>query len=245
MNKPSITSFDTLSVGYIGVSLLGLGLLVVLTFTATLSRITFPLQTQATGLIFTGICLLGIMIGVFPSRCARLLHFRSQDEAVDKTEPASVRRTTVMFRGHHPTCGVFSTHVLHVEGATYCAGCMGLVTGGVISLIGCFSYFFLGFGVGEAGGYAFGIGVGGVVCGLLQYHLFKGSNGTIHFLLNVVFVVGAFLLLLGVNAQKSNFALEAYLLALMVFWIFSRMTLSQREHTKVCAACGVQSCGYW
>jgi hypothetical protein len=122
---------------------------------------------------------------------------------------------------------------------------MGLVTGGVISLIGCFPYFFLGFGVGEAGGYAFGIGVGGVVCGLLQYHLFKGSSGTIHFLLNVVFVVGAFLLLLGVNALKSNFALEVYLLALMVFWIFSRMTLSQREHTKICAACGVQSCGYW
>jgi hypothetical protein len=122
---------------------------------------------------------------------------------------------------------------------------MGLVTGAVISLVGCFSYFFLGFGVGEAGGYVFGIGVGGVVAGLLQYHLFKGSSGTTHFLLNVVFVAGAFLLLVGVNALKDNFVLEAYLLALMVFWIFTRMTLSQREHTKVCAKCGVQSCGYW
>lgn len=185
------------------------------------------------------------MIGVFPSRCARILHFRSQDEAVDKTEPASSKRTTVTFRGHHPTCGVFSTHVLHIGGATYCAGCMGLVTGAVISLVGCFSYFFLGFGLGEAGGYVFGIGVGGVVGGLLQYNLFKGSSGTTHFLLNVVFVAGAFLLLLGVNALKDNFALEAYLFALMVFWIFARMTLSQREHTKVCATCGVQSCRYW
>jgi hypothetical protein len=122
---------------------------------------------------------------------------------------------------------------------------MGLVTGGVVSIIGCLSCFFLGFGVGEVGGYVFGIGVGGVVGGLLQYHLFKGSSGTTHFLLNVVFVVGAFLLLLGVNALKGNFALEAYLFALMVFWVFARMTLSQRQHKKICATCDVQSCRYW
>ena len=245
MKKPSLSSPDTLSIGYIGVSLLGLGLLVVMTFNATASRITFPMQTQVTGLIFTGICLLGIVFGIFPSRCSRILHFRSQDEAMDKTEPVNSRRATVTFRGHHPTCGGFSTHVLQVGGATYCAGCMGLVTGAVISLVGCFSYFFLGSGVGEVGGYAFGIGVGGVIAGLLQYHLFKGSSGTAHFLLNVVFVAGAFLLLVGVNALKDNFVLEAYLLALMVFWIFTRMTLSQREHNKVCATCGVQSCSYW
>jgi hypothetical protein len=121
---------------------------------------------------------------------------------------------------------------------------MGLVAGAVISLVGCFSYFFLGFDVGEAGGYVFGIGFGGVVGGLLQYHLFKGSSGTTHFLLNVVFVMGAFLLLVGVNALKDNFTLETYLFTLMVFWIFTRMTLSQREHAKLCSECGVQSCRY-
>jgi hypothetical protein len=44
---------------------------------------------------------------------------------------------------------------------------------------------------------------------------------------------------------KNNFVLEAYLFALMVFWIFARMILSQREHAKICATCDVQSCGYW
>jgi hypothetical protein len=244
LTTPPRTPLDPLSLGYIGLSLGGLGLLAVLTVNTTTSRITFPLHTPVTGVIFTGICLLGITLGVFPSHCARALHFRTRTEAVAATDSATSRGSTVPFRGHHPACSRFSAHVVHVGDATYCAGCMGLVAGAVISLVGCVSYFFLGVHVGAAAWYLFGLGVVGVVSGVLQYHLFQGRSGAAHFVVNVVFVVAAFLLLVGVNALRDNFALEAYLCALMVFWILTRMTLSQREHAKVCAACGVQSCGY-
>lgn len=244
MSPPRKTFPDSLSLGYIGLSLGGLSLLVVLTANPATSRITFPLQALATGLIFTIICLIGITLGVFPSHCARAVHFRGRTTGGDATDPDTSPGTSVAFQGHHPTCSRFATHVVQIGDATHCAGCVGLVTGAVISLVGCIAYFFLGVSVGAAGWPVFGVGVGGVVCGVLQYHLFRGCSGGIHCLVNVVFVVGAFLLLVAVNALRSNFALEAYLCALMVFWILTRITLSQREHARICAACGVSSCGY-
>ncbi len=243
MSPPRQLLLDPLSLGYIGLSLGGLSLLVVLTANPATSKITFPLQALATGLTFTLICLLGITLGVFPSRCARAFHFRAR-KAIDATGPVPFQDSAVAFQGHHPVCSHFAAHVVQIGDATYCAGCVGLVTGAVISLVGCVAYFFLRISIGGAGWYVLGIGVGGVVAGVLQYHLFRGCSGATHFLVNVGFVVGAFLLLVAVNALRSNFALEGYLCALMVFWILTRIALSQREHTRICAACGIHFCGY-
>jgi len=244
MSPPRQLLLDPLSLSYIGLSLGGLCLLVVLTANPATSRVTFPLQALATGLIFTLICLLGIPLGVFPSRCARAFHFRARKKEVDTTDSGTAQGAAVAFRGHHPACNHFAAHVVQIGAVTYCAGCVGLVTGAVISLVGCVAYFFLRVSIGAAGWYVLGIGVGGVVGGVLQYHLFRGCSGVIHCLVNVGFVVGAFLLLVAVNALRSNFALEVYLCALMVFWILTRIALSQREHTRMCAACGIPSCGY-
>ncbi len=244
VSPPRQLLLDPLSLGYIGLSLGGLSLFVVLTADPATSRITFPLQAWATGLIFTSICLLGITLGVVPSRCARAFHFRVHRKGIDATGPVPFQDSKVAFQGHHPACSHFAAHVVQIGDATYCAGCVGLVTGAVISLVGCVAYFFLRVSLGGVEWYLLGIGVGGVVGGVLQYHLFRGCSGAAHFLVNVGFVVGAFLLLVAVNALRSNFALEAYLCALMVFWILTRITLSQREHTRICAACGIPSCGY-
>ncbi|MFB0523336.1 MAG: restriction endonuclease [Candidatus Bathyarchaeia archaeon] len=234
---------DIISFYFIGVSLLGLCLLAVLTFSIPISATSFPLQKQLTGSIFTAICLLGITAGVYPSRCSRMLHFRrDQSDASYKTNQAGTRKTTIRFEGHHPTCGNFSAHVLQLGSKTYCAGCTGLVAGAIISVLGSFMYFFAGLQVGGAGILVFSLGFLGVACGLLQYNLLNANRGAVHLSLNVTFVVGAFLLLVGVNEMTSNFILELYLLSLTVYWIITRVMLSNREHEKICATCGLKSC---
>jgi len=221
----------------------GLCLLAVLTSNIPIYAVKFPLQRQLTGSIFAAICLLGITAGVSPSRCSRMLHFkRSQNKNSYKTKKTSTGEATIRFEGHHPTCGNFSAHVLKLGSKTYCAGCTGLVMGAIISLLGSFLYFFAGFHVGETGMPVFWLGFVGVACGLLQYNLFNVNRGAVHLFLNVIFVLGAFLLLIGLNQINGNFVLNFYLLILIVYWIITRIMLSQREHKNICATCGLKSC---
>ena len=90
----------------------------------------------------------------------------------------------------------------------------------------------------------FWLGFIGVACGLLQYNLSNVNRGPVHFFLNVIFVLGAFLLLVGVNEISGSSFLGVYLLTLIVYWIMARITLSQLEHRKICATCNSKLCSF-
>lgn len=243
MKKLSVKPPNILSLCYIGSSLFGLCLLAILTFSIPVDMINFPWRKQLTGSIFAAICLLGITAAISPSRCSRILHFRGRNRNSHRRERTNSGVTTIKFEGHHPPCGNFSSHVLQLGGKTYCAGCTGLATGAVMSLLGSLLYF-AGFHVGELSIPVFWVGFVGVTCGLLQYHIFDVNRGAVHYFLNVLFVLGAFLLLIGVNEIDSNFVLDLYLLTLIVYWIITRILLSQLEHKKICVTCGLESCSF-
>lgn len=228
-----------LSVAYVSLALSGLVVLAWLTLNSPARVGKAPFHKQAVGSFFSAICLVGIMLGISPSGLSRITHIRRRTK-YDQTGRSNSRPTYI---GHHPVCGNFSSHVLTIWGKPRCAGCTGLVIGAIIALVGSLLYFFLDFRVGEAAILVFWLGFGCVVCGLLQYHIFT-KNSVVHFLVNVMFVFGAFLLLVGVGELASSPVLEAYLFTLIIYWIITRIMLSQREHEKICAACGLKSCAY-
>jgi hypothetical protein len=233
---------ETFASFYLGISLAGLILLVVITYVLPASENNFTWQTQLTSLIFAAICLFGTVAALFPSRCSRITHFRKNMIAGGSKE--KIRGSgdkTITFEGHHPVCGNFSSHVISFNGKSYCAGCTGLAAGAVLSLVGSFLYFFAGLGLGEMSVAFFWLGFFGAACGLLQYKLPTGSS-YMHFFFNVAFVLGAFLLLAGVDAAKGSLMVNAYLLALIVYWINARIVLSQTEHRKICQNCKAESC---
>lgn len=221
---------------YIFFSLVSLCLLVFLTFKTPVEVINFPFQKQLSGSLFMTICIIGMLAGLFPSKCSQIIHL-SRNEYSYKPKQTISSTTTFNFKGHHPTCGKFSAHVLKVRNKTYCAGCYGLVTGAIFSLIGSFTYFFVGYNVGELKILIFWLGFIGVASSLLQYHIFAMKRGLIHFSVNVIFVIGAFLLLFGVNEINSNFILNLYLLILIVYWISTRIQLSRLAHKEMCSNC--------
>jgi hypothetical protein len=191
--------------------------------------------------IFVLICILGITAGFFPSRCVRKINLFGDLNSSKKILP---RKINIRLRGHHPTCGNFSSHVLQVGHKTYCAGCVGLVAGAVLSLFGCFFYFFIGL-PNEVSMFIFWLGFISVCCGLLQHIILKWFNGTSHFFLNILFVLGAFFLMVGVNEMTNTIVIDFYLFALIIYFILSRMTLSQLEHHKICSACTSKTCNFF
>jgi len=228
---------------YTGISLLGLCLLALLTFNIPVPAENTAWQRQAIGSIFALICILGAVAGISPSRCSWMTHSRTAGGRPYRKNAGDSEETTIALRGHHPTCGTFSSHVLQFRGGTYCAGCTGLVIGAAIALPGSLLYSFSGLRAAEAGTLIFWMGFLGVACGLLQYNL-SMNRSIVHAFHNVVFVVGAFLLLVGVNEINGNVVLNYYLLILIIYWIVARIMLSQLEHKRICSTCGLESCSY-
>jgi uncharacterized membrane protein YiaA len=68
------------------------------------------------------------------------------------------------------------------------------------------------------------------------------NKASLHFLLNVIFVVGALLLLIGVNEMNGSLSLSIYFLLVILFLINARSTLSRLEHEKNCSICKAEDC---
>jgi len=118
---------------------------------------------------------------------------------------------------------------------------MGLIAGAFAAIVGDFLYFFAGLDARGASTLIFWPGFAGVACGLLQYNLLM-DRSDVHFVLNVTFVLGAFFLLVGVNEAAGSLVLNLYLLTLIIFWIITRIALSQAEHRKMCSGCNLKPC---
>jgi hypothetical protein len=110
--------------------------------------------------------------------------------------------------------------------------------GAIVSLLATASYLLFGSFAGGNTVLFFWLGFTTVALGLLQYHIPYGDAGLVHLLLNTSFVLGDFLLLVGVNEIAENPVLSAHLLVLTIYWILARITVSGLEHHEICAACG-------
>jgi len=228
-------------------SLLGLCFIAILTFNGTISKMSYPLRKPLIGSIFGSICVLGTLSAVFPSKCSRIFHFKTENgrRTSNVAEPISLRGKNLQLRGHHPDCGNFSAHVFLVSDRIFCAGCVGLALGAVFSLLGTFLYFFANLSLNDGYYFVFWVGFIGVACGLLQYHVFRFKRSLIHMFLNSGFVLGASLLLVGADAITSSLSTAVYILALDIFWIYARIELSRWNHGMICDNCGLEKCPYY
>lgn len=207
---------------FISISLAGLMILARLPFIDGVPQISFPFQTEITGTLFIAVCVLGLVAAVSPRSLRGLGHGSSSSRTV----------------GHHPDCERFRGHVVWYNGHPLCAGCSGLALGALIGIIGSVLYFFLGFHpfTPEV---VFWLGAASVALGLTQ-HFIDLDSPHVHLLLNVALVCGSFMLASSLDAMGASFYVEAYHLGLVVFWVATRIRVSQEEHILVCSACGLE-----
>lgn len=241
MARKQVSNFAIIS---LSLSLIGLGLLPFILLSPP-PNLVIPWQNQLLGTAFTIICILGIIAAISPSHCSQYSKRKNRQE-LQITEKRSPPVTTNPIRkeGHHPTCDHYSNHVIRVRSRIYCAGCTGLATGAILAVLGSVLFFFgtLRFIFPVM---IYWLGWVFVAVGLLQhfiYRLIPVQRSVTRFLINVIFVVGAFFLLASVVQLTDSFILGTYLLVLILFWIFTRIIMSRRSHQRICAQCGTTDC---
>lgn len=218
----------------IGISFLGLVLAVMLAFNPPIVQEGFPWRKPVVGALFGAICLLGITAVFFPKQCSTIFGLtKGKQETNSDPHGFASHENSPTLRGHHPDCKRFSAHVIRIKSKTFCAACTGLLLGAVLALAGTADYFF-GSWHGLLDGFlAVFIGVLGVGLGLFQLK-FKGF---VRLLLNTFFVLGAFSILIGIDKLAQSILTDFFLVSLTLFWLFTRISLSEWDHWRICYTC--------
>jgi hypothetical protein len=227
------------------ISFIGLFFLSILFLRSPTTSLNYDSQKTLVLSIFLVICLLGMLAAVYPSNCIRLFNFKKdfRNQRPHSRVKTDSQNNMVEYKGHHPDCGKFNSHVFILKRKKYCAGCTGLFLGGTIAVIGTLMYYFgySGYLRGFDGQIVFWIGFFAVLLSLIQMIFINLNNNFIKFSSNLLLVLGSFLILIGIDAIRGNITLEIYFLVLVLFWIFTRIRISQNNHRITCLDCSQTS----
>jgi hypothetical protein len=227
--RPNLLVIFTMSV-----SIFGLIMALMLALYPSSTQENIPWRKRLIGSIFTVICISGITAVFFPGKCSESFHsHKTEEPTISEARSRNFHGTSVALKGHHPDCGRFSMHVVRVDRHVFCAACTGLFLGALVSVLGAAFYFFGEWHIEGVSLPAVFIGIVGVILGFLQLKF----GGFVRLMLNACFVLGTFLVLAGVDELRQSLFADLFLIALIVFWLFSRIVLSQWDHWRICQGC--------
>jgi len=233
----------------VSVSFFGVILAVVLAFYPPISQENFVWRKPLVGSTYGLVCVLGILAVFFPKTCSRFFDVGKREKSQNrffgfKRSVSISHMPSSTLRGHHPPCGRFSVHVLRLSGRLFCATCSGLFLGALIVLIGVALYFFGNLQMEQNAFLAVLVGAFGVILGLLQSPLPTLQNSILRLFSSAFFVVGTFLILVGIEELAHNTSVDLFLIVLSVFWLMTRIALSQWDHERICSKCALDSCSF-
>jgi hypothetical protein len=217
----------------IGVSLFGLFTTLMLAMYPPTVQENFFWRKPLTGLLFALICVFGIVAVFFPKKCSETYLHQTEKPTISETENPDFHEISINFKGHHPDCGRFSAHVAHIDGHVFCVACTGLLLGGLIALTGTALYFFVEWNIVEVGLSAVLVGQIGILLGFVQFK-FKGYA---RLTLNAFFVFACLLTLVGIDKLAESIFINLYMIALITFWLLTRILISQWDHWRICHTC--------
>lgn len=215
---------------FIMVSVFGLSTTLVLALRSPTVLEGFALRRYIVGSLFTLICVFGMAAAMMPRRCSTSLHFEGRTKTPTIQSGKGQKQTET--KGHHPDCEAFAVHVISLNTHVLCAACSGLFLGAVLALFGTVLYFFVGLGTGLVGFCFVLTGATSLVLGFFELK-FKGAA---RLFLNTLFVLGAFSILAGIDHLES-FSIDLFVLMLILFWLLTRVLLSQWDHSRICREC--------
>jgi hypothetical protein len=221
-------------------SFIGLLLIAVLTAYPPIATRNIPWRKPLIGSIFSTICILGTLAAFLPTQCLKIIEFRKKKTPSNSSLSKFVsHRLSPSLRGHHPNCGNFSAHVFQIRSKTFCAACTGLLLGGILALSGAFLYFFGNWQVAmQTSSVMVLLGILGVGLGLFQ---FKFRN-ILRLSLNTFFVPGTLFILIGIDVLVYNLMFDLFVVSLILFWLYTRISLSQWDHKRICSDCNNIGC---
>jgi hypothetical protein len=223
---------STVSVAFLlAATIVGLLLIPFLVLQSNLLLFQISVRQNLVGVLYSVICLLGVAAVFYPNKCRGIFQ-RTQNPVYQVGIPSS----PIRIRGHHPDCQNFASNRIRLGQREFCAACSGLLIGAIIAWVSNVLQFFVGFSVVWASMGLLMLGEVGLVLGVTQIKF----AGVAKAIVNVVFVVGSFVTLAEADVLGGSMLVDVYVLGLIVFLLWLRILLSERNNRRTCQTC--QSC---
>ena len=215
---------------FLGVSAFGLAISASLLSSAPALPTESNARRAIVAIAYGAVCVAGILAALFPAACSGFLGIRRL--LAESGGSLETRATSVfgvlLLHGHHPAGSDQKTHELWLGGKSYCATCLGLLTGAVMSLTAIVLFAPSGWGDSSLAYALYSVGVVGVILGLIpSFRLRIGARE--RFGLAAVFVLGTCLMLIATDILTANLIADFFVVLLAVFWLLSRISLSHRR----------------
>ncbi len=181
--------------------------------------------------MFMFLCFLGISFGLRPN----WLKGKISKNKVNKTDQPQMSKRC--FLGHHPDCPVFDTHRIKGAKKTWCAGCLGLLLGCLISMILMALYIVISYQ--QSIMLSRLLFSSGLLLVVLAYGelILRIRSPALHTFLNILLIVGFFFVTESIVELSGNGVYGFFALIICVLWLDTRIQLSRWHHSLLCKRC--------
>ena len=221
---------------YLALSFIGVVLLVVfVSMTPVPTRPMIVLEKLVVAGVFIIICVFGLSFSLRPNW---VRPFISKKDNTEKNHSEALQRS---FRGHHPDCKTFENHRMIYQNKTWCAGCLGLLIGCLLSIILMILYVVVPFQQPPTISRLL-LFLGLLVMALVYLEIILGSrHSIIHVLSNGLLILSFFFITTSIVELSGKVEYGVYTILLCILWLDSRIQLSRWHHSRLCSSC-LQSC---
>ena len=184
------------------------------------------------GIIFIISCLIGISLAFYPGWIKR--HLKRKLKNPNKKNNKKQARERI---GHHPDCDRFKYHTIKINGRIYCAGCIGLAIGSIISIILMIIYIPFSISL-SADIFLFLTILGFLIIVFVFIEIFLNNrNIFIHILSNSFLVLSFLMILIGITELTKMISFGIICIILSFLWMDTRIQLSKWHHSTICNEC--------
>jgi hypothetical protein len=181
-------------------------------------------------------CVFGISLAIKPNWIQKISNRNTKPETGLQTKTKSRER-----QGHHPNCNQFKSHTIQIKNKIHCAGCIGLLLGGIISIVLVVIYLaflseipFLVFQIFIISGFAL------ISFNYLEIKL-PVRNPRIHFVSNTLLIIAFLFVVIGMFHLTGNVLLGIFGVLFSFLWLDTRIQLSEWHHQSICKNC-IEDC---
>lgn len=183
------------------------------------------------GSVFVFLCFIGA------SLCLRPQWIKEIVLKKDTARTNQGHEVTRCFIGHHPDCPVFDHHRIMFREKTWCAGCIGLLFGCLLSS-GLMILYVLWNPVLAASVYSILFFVGMLWIILVYVELFIGSRWRlVHIVLNSMLILSFFFITMSIGEHTGDVFDGFFTIVLCMLWLDTRIMVSKRRHSLLCSSC--------
>jgi hypothetical protein len=184
-------------------------------------------ERMVIALLFIFICIIGILFAFFPGWHNRKKRHKNNNKN---------NKTLKKRKGHHPNCEGFSNHVIKIKNKTYCAGCIGLAIGSLISVFLMILYLMIIKVNSEILYFFTPIGLLIIFFTYLEI-LIQKSLVFFHIFFNILLVISFFLITISIFEKTGSIFFGMISILLSFLFLDTRILLSSYKHSLICKNC--------